>query len=96
MRAVLMDAFDCFHKRVFSPDHRVQQIAREAEEWFFIDDHHWLFSFVHICLVLGLDPDYIRRGLRRWRQASTSTVPQKEPHVSSAHHRAVVRVKALS
>jgi hypothetical protein len=26
------------------------------------------FTFEYICEVLGLDPDYIRHGLQRWRE----------------------------
>jgi hypothetical protein len=29
----------------------------------------WLFSFEHICDVLQLNPDYIRLGLLRWKDA---------------------------
>ena len=27
------------------------------------DDTSWPFSFVSICAVLGLEPEYLRRGL---------------------------------
>jgi hypothetical protein len=27
----------------------------------------WLCSFVNICHILGVGPDYLRQGLRRWR-----------------------------
>lgn len=96
MRAVLIDAFECFHKRFFSTNRHIQQLAREAEEWLFTDDHSWLFSFVHICAVLGLDPDYIRQGLRRWQQAHTSAIPQKEAPIPPTHHRTVFRLKVVS
>jgi hypothetical protein len=33
---------------------------------------NWLFSFEQICQSLNLDPDYIRNGLRRWRNGSTA------------------------
>jgi hypothetical protein len=28
---------------------------------------NWIFSFDNICELLGLDPEYIRRGLQEWR-----------------------------
>ena len=31
-------------------------------------DQTWLFSFQNICDVLGLDADYLRRGLRVWKE----------------------------
>lgn len=68
MRAVLADALDCFQKQSRPGEREDQRLAREAEEWFFTDNYNCLFSFDHICAVLGLDPEYIRRGLKRWRQ----------------------------
>lgn len=68
MRAVLEDAIACFQKQFVRSGRRAQRLAREAEEWFFADDYHWPFSFVNICAVLGLEPEYIRLGLKRWRQ----------------------------
>lgn len=65
MRAVLEDALLCFQKGLVRQGRRVQRLAREAEEWLFSDDSRWPFSFVSICAVLGLEPEYIRRGLKR-------------------------------
>ncbi|MGH7965892.1 MAG: hypothetical protein ACRERD_29420, partial [Candidatus Binatia bacterium] len=81
MRAVLADALDCFQKQ-FRPggEREAQRLAREAEEWFFADDYNSLFSFVHISAVLGLDPEYIRRGLKRWRQVQSR---EKNSHSAS-------------
>ena len=77
MRAVLEDAVGCFQKQAVTSGRRVQRLAREAEEWFFSDDHHWPFSFVNICAALGLDPEYIRLGLKRWCQRPLAE-PQKK------------------
>lgn len=68
MRAVLEDAVNCFQKESVKSGRRAQRLAREAEEWLFGDDYHWPFSFVNICAVLGLDPEYVRLGLKRWHQ----------------------------
>ncbi|MGH7961030.1 MAG: hypothetical protein ACRERD_04280 [Candidatus Binatia bacterium] len=83
MRAVLEDAFNCFHKQFVTSGRNAQRLAREAEEWFFTNDDQWPFSFVQICTVLGLDPEYIRLGLKRWRQQSPTTVRKKKRHVVS-------------
>ncbi|MEW6296715.1 MAG: hypothetical protein AB1671_03115 [Thermodesulfobacteriota bacterium] len=66
MRAVLEDAINCFRNQFYTKGRRQQRLAREAEEWFFSDESRWPFSFLHICSVLGLDPQYIRMGLKRW------------------------------
>ena len=54
------------------------KLFREAEEWIMRDDPSWLCSFVNICHVLGLDPDYVRTGLRRWREVHTASAFLKE------------------
>ena len=66
MCAVLEHALHCFRKQFVSQTRRAKRLAQEAEEWLFNDDDsHWLFSFVSICDVLGLDSNYIRRRLKR-------------------------------
>lgn len=81
MRAVLEDALLCFHEGLVRQGRRVQRLAREAKEWLFSDDAGWPFSFVSICAFLGLDPEYIRRGLKRWSQGHPPTAAKKPPHV---------------
>lgn len=68
MRAVLEDAISCFQEQFTTNKEGAQRRGQEAEEWIFTDDPHWLFSFVNICAVLELDPEYLRAGLSRWRQ----------------------------
>ena len=68
MRAVLEDAIKCFQRLAVSDKRRAQRLAREAEEWFIAKEDDYVFSFVNICAMLGLDPEYIRLGLKRWRQ----------------------------
>jgi hypothetical protein len=77
MRAVLENALACFQRQFVTEGHRVQREAREAEEWFLSDDSHWLFSFVSICEVLGLEPESVRQGLQRWRHSPPNT-PQRK------------------
>lgn len=87
MYAVLQDALHCFRGRSSRSPRNAQRLAREAEEWFFSDDVDWPFSFLNMCAVLGLDPSYIRAGLRRWRQCPPQerqrkirrTVPARRP-----------------
>ena len=42
--------------------------GKAPEEWIEDADRTWLFSFQNICDVLGLDADYLRRGLRVWKE----------------------------
>jgi hypothetical protein len=73
MRAVLEDALTCFQRQFETERRCVQRIAREAEEWFLSDDAHWLFSFVSVCAVLGLEPESIRQRLKHWSHSYPST-----------------------
>lgn len=74
MYAVLEDAFICFHKQ-FETAQRFNRRAREAEDWFFSDNSRWLFSFVSVCVALGLEPKYIRTKLKHWSPTRLDTVP---------------------
>jgi len=70
MLAVLEDAVACFQKYVHARDGRGKTMFQEAEEWILERDSDWLFSFEGICDILGLNPDYVRQGLVRWKEAS--------------------------
>jgi hypothetical protein len=65
--AVLVDGIETYMKYAFDTRRRGQRLFREAEEWIMHDDPMWLCSFVNICHILGLDSDYLRQGLQRWR-----------------------------
>jgi hypothetical protein len=54
-------------KHVTDTSRRGTRLFREAEQWISQDDPTWLYSFLSICCVLGLEPDYVRGGLARWR-----------------------------
>jgi hypothetical protein len=78
MRAVLEDALGCYQKQFVSHTRRERRLAQEAEEWVFSDNDRWLFSFVNICRALGLEPEYLRRGLKQWRQRPPTVLRQKQ------------------
>jgi len=68
MIAVLEDAVDVYRKQAGARDPRGEQLFQEAEAWIDDPDRTWLFSFQNICDVLDIDVDYLRRGLRAWKQ----------------------------
>ena len=72
MIAVLEDAVDVYRKQAGARDARGQELFGEAETWIEDLDRTWLFSFQNICDVLDLDADYLRRGLRAWKQRARS------------------------
>ena len=85
MCAVLEDAIQCFQRQFFSNSRRDQRVAREAEEWFFTNDYEHLFSFVNICAVLGLDQQYIRSRLKRWRKRTSARLRKSKCYADRTH-----------
>jgi hypothetical protein len=46
-----------------------RRFAREVEEtraWVFSDDTEWPFSFLPLCTLLALEPDWVRETVRGW------------------------------
>jgi hypothetical protein len=67
MIAILEDAVGIYRKHAGAHDARGRELFAETEEWIESPDGSWIFSFESICHVLGLEPGYLRRGLRAWK-----------------------------
>ena len=67
--AALDDAVRCYRAYAFARSSSSRRVYRAAEKWIWENDWDWPFSFRNICEVLGLDPFFIRRGLRHWKEA---------------------------
>ena len=67
MLAVLADALTCFQKYLAARKRKGKNLFRDADEWIFGEDDDHLFSFENICEVIGLDPQYVRQLLARWK-----------------------------
>ena len=68
MLAVLEDAVRCIEEGRWRSHFRARRLASEAEAWVRCERREWPFSFVNICDTLGMNADYIRDGLRAWRE----------------------------
>ncbi len=68
MLAILRDAVECYQKHALSRDPRGRLLFADAEDWISSGEREWPFSYENICDVLGLNPQYLRRGLSKWRQ----------------------------
>jgi hypothetical protein len=79
MLAVLEDAIDCYQKYAYARDPRGRQMFDESLEWVASDDRTWLFSFENICDTLEISADYVRRGLREWRERNQTQRPKVLP-----------------
>lgn len=66
--AVLEDAINCFQKQFAARDRRGKKLFREAEAWIMDQNDERLFSFSNICESLGINAEYLRRGLARWKE----------------------------
>jgi hypothetical protein len=63
MLAVLEDAIACYMKHLKARRGSARALFEEAERWFFDDSHDWIYSFPNICQMIGLNTNYVRRGL---------------------------------
>jgi hypothetical protein len=68
MVAVLDDAVHVCLKHAAATDPGHRELFREAEEWIEERDASWFYSFENVCAVLDLEAEYIRRGLRAWKE----------------------------
>ena len=76
MLAVLEDALANYQKHFTSHRGRGMRRFRETEEWIYREKSNRPFAFSSICDVVGFDPEYIRQGLLRWRQAKINEMVQ--------------------
>jgi hypothetical protein len=71
--AVLEDAVRCFQDNVSAESDAKKKLFAEAAEWFLYKSDDWAFSFENICDALGLNPEYMHRGLLRWKEKTLTT-----------------------
>jgi len=66
--AVLEDGINTFRDNIFAQGEKSKRFFKEAEEWITATDDDGVFSFAMICDTLGINAEYVRRGLLRWKQ----------------------------
>lgn len=74
--AILQDGIDTYRKYRGARDPEGRKQFLEAEEWIMGSDDDWVFSFQHICDCLGLNSDYVRRGVR---ESKAETAADENP-----------------
>ena len=72
MLAVLEDAIASFQRNFIQPRQVDEGSEGDVESWLDSDDMSWPFSFASICEALDMEPEYLRRGLRNWRDRTAS------------------------
>jgi len=68
MLAVLEEAVATFQRHVDAKGRHGQRVFQEAEEWIQSSDTSWPFAFENICHALDIEPEFLRRGLERWKR----------------------------
>ena len=88
MLAILEDALQCFQDNCSAKNGKKKQLFENVQKWFFEPSSGWVFGFESICSVLDFEPDYLRKGLMRWREKQVvkrrSAPLLKHENVSSA------------
>lgn len=85
MLAILEDAVACFQKYLFARDSKGKAQFRDTEDWVFQGTDLGIFSFDMVCETLGLEPNYVRRGLAHWKkqrhaqQTQAQVIPLRPP-----------------
>ena len=69
--AVLMAALVEVRDRHADPAYHRR--VKQDLEWIQSEDVEWPFSFVRLCQLFGLDPQWVRQVVARWCQASPAT-----------------------
>jgi hypothetical protein len=87
--AVLEDGVRCFQENLLAAGGKRRTLFEEANEWLFSDDSAWFCSFISICTLLNLEPNYIRRGLRQWEAQARKAAQKKHKGASGIAQRLV-------
>ena len=81
--AVLEDAVHQFQRYVNATGRHERALYDDVLDWFASEDRSEPFSFESICDALHIDTDFVRSGLRRWRDGARVRVPRSRPRVMS-------------
>lgn len=87
--AVLEDGVRCYQENLFAVSGKRRTLFDEAKEWLFSDDADWFCSFVSVCTLLNLEPNYIRRGLRQWEVQARKAAQNKPQGATDIEQRLV-------
>lgn len=87
--AILEDGIRCYQENLVAAGGKRRTLFEEAKEWLFSDDDGWFCSFISICTMLNLEPNYIRRGLRQWEAKARKAGQVKQTGAVNAEQRLV-------
>src|ERR1700733_14393255 len=91
--SVLEDAVDCFMKCIDSATNKGQRLFRDADDWLNLEDKRWVFSFDNVCEMLDINAEYMRAGLRRWKEKKLIAIQRRNEE--RAQQQAVAEAQAI-
>ncbi|HYC54301.1 MAG TPA: hypothetical protein VEL28_05110 [Candidatus Binatia bacterium] len=89
--ALIQDAVECFQKHLHARDSKRRQLFLDAESWIDSEDDRGVFSFNNVCMLLGMNPEYVRQGLIAWRDKE-KRVQRVRRHEQMAENRTTARI----
>lgn len=96
MLAVLEDALRCFQNNAAAKSGPRKRAFAEAEQWLCNGSGDGPFSFETVCETLGIEPRFLRGGLKQWRERQLAGVGERplarrSPVVRSGRISVIVR-----
>ncbi|WP_424672136.1 hypothetical protein [Candidatus Binatus sp.] len=86
--SVLEDAIECFMKCIDASTSKGQRLFRDADEWIALEDKRWVFSFDNVCDMLDINPEYMRMGLRKWKEKRLDAIARRRATLALEAERA--------
>lgn len=96
MLAILEDAIACYQKYLFARDSKGKALFEDAEQWIEEVSGVGIFAFDSVCETLGLNPDYLRRGIAEWKRAALAQRTQAKVYQLAPRSRKQRRNVALT
>ena len=93
--SVLEDAIECFMKCIDASTSKGQRLFRDADEWIAHEDKRWVFSFDNVCDMLDINPEYMRGGLRRWKDKRLDAIARRRAAMVLEAERAAAEAALL-
>ncbi len=85
---MLEDAIECFMKCIDASTSKGQRLFRDADEWIAHEDKRWVFSFDNVCDMLDINPEYMRMGLRKWKEKRLDAIARRRAQLVLESERA--------
>ena len=79
MLAILEDGIRCYLENLYASGAKRKRVFEDAAAWIIETDGDWVFSFDHVCDALGLNPEYVRQGLLRWKERDGTPRRRRQP-----------------